>query len=114
MKASKEYLQFTMQKLEPLGDVQSRAMFGGYGIFHQGLMFALISEDVLYFKVTDENRQRYEKAGSAPFQHGISYWEAPVEVLEDDIKLQEWAGISIKIAHEIAAKKAAKAKRKEK
>jgi len=78
-----------MQKLELLGNVNSRAMFGGYGIFHEGLMFALIADDTLYFKVDQSNRSMYQEAGSRPFPHGISYWEAPAELLEDDDKLHE-------------------------
>lgn len=80
-------------------------MFGGYGIFHEGMMFALISEDVLYFKVNDSNREIYKNAGSRPFPHGISYWEVPTEVLEETTRLHEWANISIEIAHEAAKKK---------
>jgi DNA transformation protein len=80
-------------------------MFGGYGIFHEGLMFALISEDSLYFKVNESNRDMYKRTQSKPFPHGISYWEAPAEVLEENTKLHEWANISIEIAHETAKKK---------
>ncbi len=105
MNVSPEFLNFVMERLSPIGDIRGRAMFGGHGIFHEGLMFALISEDVLYFKVSDSNRDRYEKAGSKPFPHGISYWEVPTEVLEDNAKLYEWANISITIAHEAAKKK---------
>ena len=105
MNVSNEYLQFIMQKLDSLGDVKSRSMFGGYGIFHEGLMFAVIADDTLYFKVNESNRDIYEQDGSKPFPHGISYWEAPAELLEEDSKLCEWANISIKIAHEVAVKK---------
>ena len=105
MKVSPEFLNFVMEKLLPIGGIKSRAMFGGYGIFHEGLMFALISEDTLYFKVNDSNRYSYEKAESKPFPHGISYWEVPTEVLEDNVKLHEWANISIQIAHEAAKRK---------
>ena len=73
-------------------------MFGGYGIFHEGLMFALKADDILYFKVDDSNRDMYEKAGSNKFPHGISYWEVPAEVFEDVDKLHKWANISIAIA----------------
>ena len=82
MKVSNEYLQFIMQKLDSLGYVTSRAMFGGYGIFHEGLMFALIADDTLYFKVNESNRAMYEKAGSKPshtaYHTGkcrLSYWK---------------------------------------
>ena len=84
-------------------------MFGGYGIFHQGLMFALMADDVLYFKVDETNREMYEKAGSSKFPHGISYWEVPTEVFEETAKLYEWAEISIGIAQ---AKAKAKKKRR--
>ena len=105
MKTSLEYLGFIMDKLSPVGDIRSRAMFGGYGIFHEGLMFALVSEDTLYFKVNESNRDMYERAQSKPFPHGISYWEVPTDVLEEDAKLHEWANISIKIAQAAAKKK---------
>jgi DNA transformation protein len=105
MKASAEYLDFVLEKLSPIGDIKGRAMFGGYGIFHEGLMFALISEDILYFKVNESNRHIYETAQSKPFPHGISYWEVPVDVLEENNRLIEWANISIEIAQEAARKK---------
>ena len=104
-KAKDEYPNFILDKLNGLGDIHIRAMFGGYGIFHEGLMFALISDDVLYFKVDDTNREIYEKAGSSKFPHGISYWEVPTDVLEDTSKLYEWAEISIAIAQAKAKKK---------
>lgn len=112
MGVSNEFLQVVMQKLDPLGDVRSRAMFGGIGIFHDGLMFAMIAEDVLYFKVNESNRDMYQQAGSQPFSGGIAYWEAPDELLEEDSKLHEWANISMKIARELAAKKASRGKKK--
>ena len=104
-KAKDDYVDYIVDKLSGVGDVSSRAMFGGYGIFNEGLMFALISDGVLYFKVDDSNREMYEKAGSGKFQHGISYWEVPTEVFEDTAKLYEWANISIGIAQAKAEKK---------
>ena len=112
MKVSNEYLQFIMQKLDPLGNVTSRAMFGGYGVFHDGLMFALIADDTLYFKVNESNRDIYKQSGSKPCQHGISYWEVPAELLEEDSSLHEWANISIGIAQQLSLKKARRVKRK--
>lgn len=104
-KVKDDYADYIVDKLSGIGDVSSRAMFGGYGIFNEGLMFALISDGVLYFKVDDSNREMYEKAGSSKFQHGISYWEIPTEVFEDTIRLYEWANISIGIARAKANKK---------
>lgn len=48
-------LQHVIELLEPIDGVTSRAMFGGYGIFHNRDMFALMSGSILYFKVNKEN-----------------------------------------------------------
>jgi DNA transformation protein len=101
MKASPEYLDFIMDRLSPIGGIRSRAMFGGYGIFYEGSMFALIAEGTLYFKVNESNRAMYRKAQSKPFPHGISYWEVPTEVIEEDSKLLDWANLSIGIARSV-------------
>jgi DNA transformation protein len=105
LRAKDDYANYIVDKLLGIGDVSSRAMFGGYGIFNEGLMFALISDGVLYFKVDDSNRGMYEKAGSSKFPHGISYWEVPTEVFEDTARFYEWADISIGIARAKAKKK---------
>jgi len=105
MKASPEYLNFIIDKLSPIGDIRSRAMFGGYGIFYEGSMFALIAEDTLYFKVDESNRNMYEKAQSKPFPHGISYWEVPTEVLEENSMLRDWVNLSIAIARSVPKKR---------
>ena len=111
MAVSKEYYQSVMERLEPLGEVTGKTMFGGYGIFFQGLMFAVISDDVLYFKVDPTNLDDYEKAGSTKFPHGLNYWEVPEDVFEDNAVLPEWARKSINVALEAAAKKAKKSKK---
>jgi DNA transformation protein len=105
----KDYVYYVVDKLSGLGDVHSRNLFGGYGIFHEGLCFAIVADDILYFKVDDSNRDMYEKAGSTRFPHPISYWQVPDEVFEDTAKLWEWANISIAIAQ---AKAKPKKKRK--
>ena len=93
-----------MDLLVPLGQVTSRAMFGGYGIFHEGRMFALISESTLYFKVDDSNRACYEQAGNRRFKP-MPYYEVPADVLEDTAKLHDWVRVSIGIAQATATKK---------
>lgn len=105
MKTSPEFLNFIMEKLSSISNIRSRAMFGGYGIFCGGSMFALIAEDTLYFKVSKTNRDMYEKAKSKPFPHGISYWEVPPEVVDENSKLHNWAITSIGIAQKIAKKR---------
>lgn len=88
-----------VETLAQLGDIRSKKMFGGHGIFERGTMFALVnSEAELFLKVSDTNRAQFEAAGSE--QHGkMPYFAVPGDVLEDPDMLRDWAKISIKIAH---------------
>ncbi len=91
--------------LSDLGKVDSRKMFGGYGIFESGAMFALItSEGKIHFKVDQSNRKRFENASAE--QHGkMPYFEIPQNVLKNEQKLHEWARDSIDLAHTSKTKK---------
>jgi DNA transformation protein len=104
MAVDTDYLKYVMELLAPLGGVTSRAMFGGYGIFHEGDMFALIAGSALFFKVDDSNRAAYEQAGSRQFKP-MPYWEVPADILENTTNLHDWASISIGIAHAAPTKK---------
>ena len=99
------YRDYVAELLEPSGNVTVRSMFGGYGIFESGDMFALItSEERLYFKVGDSNRAEYETSGSEQFGR-MPYYEIPEEVVENADVLAEWAAKSIEIAHAAKSKK---------
>ena len=77
------------------GPVTAKRMFGGAGLYHHGVFFGLVADDVLYFKVDDANKTEYEAAGSGPFRpfgsSAMSYYEVPGDVLQDNDRLQEWA-----------------------
>lgn len=93
-----EALARAMEDLEPLGDVTSRAMFGGFGIYEGGKMFALIGDAELYFKVDDSTRASFEEAGSEPFEK-MPYYLVPPEVVENPEHLREWARAAIAVGH---------------
>lgn len=104
MPADPAFRNQVVEMLAPIGDLSSRSMFGGYGIFAGGDMFALIFGSALFFKVDDSNRSTYEEAGSK--QHGsMPYYRVPADVLEDSHKLVDWARISIALARATAKKK---------
>lgn len=97
MPADNAFMERVTGLLSPLGNITSRPMFGGYGIFSEGNMFALISGSTLFFKVDDTNRETYTKAGSS--QHKpMPYFEVPKQILNDNDKLHEWARVSIAVA----------------
>ena len=63
MAKDSEFVEFVLESLQPLGGLSARRMFGGWGIYKDGVMFALIAHDQLYLRVDDGTRAAYEAAG---------------------------------------------------
>lgn len=109
--------------MAPLGDVRARRMFGGYGLSIDGLSFALVADETLYFKADDVNRESFLSLGLEPFRPPfrpmpdkpttLSYYPPPDPALDDRDELLPWARSGFEAALRAAAKKAAKAKRKQ-
>lgn len=103
---TREYCDYVIDLLAQWGRVVGRAMFGGYGLYYQGHIFAIVVDDVLYFKVTEKNRAAYEAAGAEPFAYEgkggkrvtMSYWTVPLNVMEDGELLVSWAEQSYQVA----------------
>jgi DNA transformation protein and related proteins len=97
-----------LDQLEPLGSLLPKSMFGGVGLYCDGAFFGLIALDVLYLKVDDTNRADYEAAGAKPFQPfperggTMKYYAVPVEVLESQTELIEWARKAVEVARRAA------------
>jgi DNA transformation protein and related proteins len=112
------FTDYVLEQLEPFGGVTARRMFGGQGLFKGGLMFAIISDGELFFKVDDSNRPDFEAINSQPFTYdkkggktaSLSYWYVPEEIIEDTDDLKEWAGKAYAVA--VKARKATEAKPK--
>jgi DNA transformation protein len=97
-------LEYIMDLLGPV-EPEAKRMFGGLGIFHRGLIFALMGDYTLYMKVDDLNRADFEAEGSGPFsiamkgkEMTMSYYEVPADVLEDPDILNEWANKAIDLS----------------
>lgn len=84
--------------------ITHRAMFGGVGVYADGLFFALMDDDLLYFKVDETNRGDFEARGSGPFlpygdpDRPMRYWQLPGEVLEDPEELGGWVERALAVA----------------
>lgn len=109
MPSDQGFHDYAMERLGPLGEVSSRAMFGGWGIFERDAMFALISGATLYFKVDDASRAAYEAVGSGPYGR-MPYYEVPGDVLEEPARLAEWVREAMAVA--LAAPKKGKGSKK--
>ena len=93
-----EFVDHLAELLEEFGPVTVRRMFGGHGVFRDGLMFGLVVDDAFYLKVDEHNRAMFEAGGLPPFEYtrkgkriALSYYLAPEESLEDSHTLAEWA-----------------------
>jgi DNA transformation protein len=104
MAVSDEFIEYIIDQLSAWSDVSARKMFGGAGLYCDGMMFVLIADDVAYLKVDDSNRDEFLRAGSSPFRpypdkkETMSYFEIPADVLENPDQLAEWAERSLAIA----------------
>ncbi len=93
-----ESLMFLTEVFSRFGHVSARRMFGGYGLYHEGLMFALVTGDSLYLKSDAENVAFYEAEGLEKFQYekqgkwvSIAYYEAPASLYDDPEEAALWA-----------------------
>ena len=99
---------------EPFGPVTVRRMFGGSGIYAEGLCFAIEAGGEVYIKADALSQPTFSAAGSAPFTYAMngkpksmSYWRLPEIAHDEADELRRWAGIGLE-----AARRAAEAKRK--
>ena len=94
---SREFADHVVGLLQEMGPVEARSMFGGYGIFLDGVMFGLIADEELYLKVDDHNRPDFEARNLGPFVYEgkhrpmtMSYNLAPPEAMDDSEALSDW------------------------
>ncbi len=105
MKSTREFAEYAVELLGTVGSVVARRMFGGYGLYCDGVMFALIADDVLYLKADDASRAAFERAGSEPFAYDargrrttMAYWRAPDDAMESRELAAPWARAALAAA----------------
>ena len=113
-----EFTAHVCDLLQPLGPVVARRMFGGWGLYVDGVMFALIEQERLFLKADREAEARFADAGCQPFTYvargqtiALSYFEAPDGSLEDPDDLLPWAELAVRAARRAKAEKATSRKR---
>ena len=113
MVASDRFARFLCDELAPLGRVTTRRMFGKTGVFCDGLMFGMVTDDTLYLRVDDENRAVFKEAASSPplnYEKGgrtidLSFWQAPERLFDEPDALVTWAGLALAAAERVASKR---------
>lgn len=115
---AKPFSPFVHELLDLLagfGEVSARRMFGGYGIYRDGIIIGLVDDDVAYFKVDEMNREEFERAGQKPFTiiykgktETMGYFTVPEGSLDSPSRLRPWAQLGWEAALRAAERKAAK------
>ena len=113
MVASDSFAEFLRERLAPLGRVTMRRMFGKTGVFCDGVMFGMVTDDTLYFRVDDHNRAAFKEAESFPPLNyakkghtiDLSFWRAPERLLDEPDELVTWAQTALAAARRVAARR---------
>lgn len=106
MPRASETVEHILELLKPWGAVTAKAMFGGWGLYREGLFFALVADDVLYLKTDGTTRAAFDEAGLEPFTYVMrgepktmaSYRRAPDEAMESPGEMARWARLAYEAA----------------
>jgi len=120
MVASDSFAEFLREQLAPVGRITMRRMFGKTGVFCDGLMFGMVTEDTLYFRVDEHNRVAFKEAEAyPPLNYGkkgrtidLSFWRVPERLLDEPDEFVAWARLALAAAGRVAAKRAPAAPRR--
>ena len=103
--ARNEFAAYVVELMSDWATVSARKMFGGHGIYCDGMMFALIIEEELFFKADVINVAQFKSEDSHPFTYRsktrmveVSYWSAPRACLESPVAMSEWCQLGFAAA----------------
>ena len=97
MSLSNDFFDYVQDQLSPWSQIDKKSMFGVLGLYRDGLMFGIIAKDVVYLKVDDSNKAKFQEAGMEPLRvfksnsEVPSYYELPANILENSEAFIEWA-----------------------
>ncbi len=93
-----EFVTYLHEVFASFGPISSKRMFGGHGIYHQGLMFGLVADDALYLKADALSRGEFDSRGLLPFEFvkqgkptQMSYFAVPERIFDDPDDAAVWA-----------------------
>jgi DNA transformation protein len=113
MVASDSFAEFLREQLAPLGRVTLRRMFGKSGVFCDGVMFGMVTDNMLYLRVDDHNRAAFKEAASVPPLNyrkqghiiDLAFWNAPERLFDEPDEFVAWARAALGAARRVAAKR---------
>jgi DNA transformation protein len=121
MPLSPGFADYVLELLQGMGRVEARRMFGGAGLFRDGLMFGVLVDDVVYFRVNADLQAELETRGSAPWTYSVKkdgsvremgYWRMPETAADDPDEAVEIGRKALVAAHERKSARPSKASTK--
>ncbi len=111
MVASDGFAEFLCDQLAPLGKVTMRRMFGKTGVFCDGLMLGMVTDDTFYVRVDAQNRMAFKEAEASPPLNyrkkgatiDLAFWRVPERLLDEPDELVAWAREALAAARRVAA-----------
>ncbi len=107
-----ELVDWLAECMEPVGTITSRRMMGGHTLYCDGVVFAIVAFDQLWFKGDAQNDAEWDAAGCARFAYDrdgktatMNYRHAPEDAYDDPDTLRRWAGLGLAAGQRAAAKK---------
>ncbi len=103
MDVSDDFIEYILEQFSGWGEVYVQRMFGGFGLYRDGLMFGLVANNVAYLKVDETNKDSFIAESSEPFKPFpdrptiLSYFEIPPDILDNRDELIKWAEKSLSI-----------------
>jgi DNA transformation protein len=118
--ASDGFAEFLRDQLAPLGHITMRRMFGKTGVFCDGFMLGMVTDNTLYFRVDDDNRAAFKEAESFPPLNyekkgdliDLSFWRAPERLFDEPDEFLTWGRAALAAARRVAAKREPAARRR--
>ena len=118
MAVQAQYLAYILEQLAMLPAVRPNRMFGGVGLYSEGLFFGLIDDDTLFFKTDESNIASYRERNMPRFmpfkdrpETELGYHQVPADVIEDQELLVEWARRSVAVQRSLQVARSSKARR---
>ena len=93
MASDQNFVDFVVEQLQPAGDILAKKMFGEYGLYCDGIFFAVICDNQLFIKPTAEGRAFMGQVVEAPPYPGAK----PSFLIEENLENREWLSELVRI-----------------
>lgn len=105
MRTHADFATYCTELLAPAGQVRSKRMFGGYGLYLDDVFVAIIVGDALFLKGDEQSRLRFEAAGGRRFeytrqgkQQGLAFWTVPAQAMDSPTLMRPWVQLALDAA----------------